>query len=655
MASEKWTDEEEQLLRDKYDKWYLKTIAEELGRTETSVRVKAYRLGLASNKDRYGFSNDEVDYIVANFPTESTVKIAENLRCSQNKAYNFATKVLGLKKKKSEVVWSQEEIDFLTENLAMSYENLTKELGKSKQLIKRKIKELNLEKIWPSKWTKEEDQFLKDNISKLPIADIKEKLEKNTTLIRNRCVYLGIEVPDLLHVGWTEEQDDILRKCYGVKTISETAELFGRTYSSIRSRRNKIGLRCRYKDFPENEKLILKLNKKGMYVEDIAKETGFTIKSLLRYGYENDIRLKSSPDHLSSEYKASQYGFEQEVKVSKNMTLYDWFSHWAKSFRMSSVAEVTKFKYYQMYADLCESKVGKMKIKDVRRSDVQEYINEYGKNRSKVTVQTRLQFFRSCLKDAMSDGVITFNPAGNINIVYKEQRLTPMERKEKREEKKWLEVDEYQRFKQYVIMKLQRLLYEGPVYPTKSKKLQPADQFLLMIILVGLKTGMRYSEILGLTRDDILKDTSEINVDKTWGYKKGSDFNKFLPTKNVPSIRKIAVDPEMMIMLDLFTRWQDDHQQETLENTLFIQAGIVLHSTTTNGKLEELLTEINIKPITMHKLRHTQASYLIAKKVPIEVVAKRLGHTDTNMIRKTYGHLLKETEEKGVSMILSLI
>ena len=71
--------------------------------------------------------------------------------------------------------------------------------------------------------------------------------------------------------------------------------------------------------------------------------------------------------------------------------------------------------------------------------------------------------------------------------------------------------------------------------------------------------------------------------------------------------------------------------------------------------LKSILKELDIEPITVHKLRHTHASILLADNVPIQRVAKRLGHTDTNMIRKVYGHLLKETEEDGNRMIANLL
>ncbi len=44
-------------------------------------------------------------------------------------------------------------------------------------------------------------------------------------------------------------------------------------------------------------------------------------------------------------------------------------------------------------------------------------------------------------------------------------------------------------------------------------------------------------------------------------------------------------------------------------------------------------------PITFHGLRHTWASLSVMNGMPLIVVAKNLGHADTGMVEKHYGHL----------------
>ena len=43
--------------------------------------------------------------------------------------------------------------------------------------------------------------------------------------------------------------------------------------------------------------------------------------------------------------------------------------------------------------------------------------------------------------------------------------------------------------------------------------------------------------------------------------------------------------------------------------------------------------------MNFHGLRHTYASRLAMRNVPLAVIAAQLGHSDTRMVEKHYGHL----------------
>jgi integrase len=44
-------------------------------------------------------------------------------------------------------------------------------------------------------------------------------------------------------------------------------------------------------------------------------------------------------------------------------------------------------------------------------------------------------------------------------------------------------------------------------------------------------------------------------------------------------------------------------------------------------------------PANFHCLRHTYASHAVMNGAPLHVVAKNLGHADTRMVERYYGHL----------------
>jgi integrase len=56
--------------------------------------------------------------------------------------------------------------------------------------------------------------------------------------------------------------------------------------------------------------------------------------------------------------------------------------------------------------------------------------------------------------------------------------------------------------------------------------------------------------------------------------------------------------------------------------------------------MAEAVTRAKIKPtMSFHGLRHTWASHAVMNGMPLMVVARNLGHADTRMVEKHYGHL----------------
>ncbi len=70
-----------------------------------------------------------------------------------------------------------------------------------------------------------------------------------------------------------------------------------------------------------------------------------------------------------------------------------------------------------------------------------------------------------------------------------------------------------------------------------------------------------------------------------------------------------------------------------------------------NGYLKEIADLCGIeKPLHTHIGRHTAGCYLLNKGLPIEVVAKIMGHTNTRMTRH-YAHLLRDTVFSSVAAL----
>ena len=60
---------------------------------------------------------------------------------------------------------------------------------------------------------------------------------------------------------------------------------------------------------------------------------------------------------------------------------------------------------------------------------------------------------------------------------------------------------------------------------------------------------------------------------------------------------------------------------------------------------KHFLQQYDLPSITLHSLRHTNASLLIANGINITTVSKRLGHTNTSVTASIYAHAIKTADE----------
>lgn len=177
------------------------------------------------------------------------------------------------------------------------------------------------------------------------------------------------------------------------------------------------------------------------------------------------------------------------------------------------------------------------------------------------------------------------------------------------------------------------------------------DHFIFLMI----NTGLRFAEGLGLTPEDFDFDAMTLRINKSWNYKArpGTVSTRFQPTKNASSVRTISID--------LKTAWT---LRPLIENaqpgvpiwpTLFGNNDGQVFNSTIIYRIKKHCDEAGVPEISVHGLRHTHASLLIANGVSIQAVAKRLGHANTITTQQTYIHLLKSAEKEADEKIASIL
>ena len=59
------------------------------------------------------------------------------------------------------------------------------------------------------------------------------------------------------------------------------------------------------------------------------------------------------------------------------------------------------------------------------------------------------------------------------------------------------------------------------------------------------------------------------------------------------------------------------------------------------------MKKAGIADASLHTLRHTHASILLSKGVPLPAVSARLGHADVNITAKIYSHCLPDDDARA--------
>lgn len=182
------------------------------------------------------------------------------------------------------------------------------------------------------------------------------------------------------------------------------------------------------------------------------------------------------------------------------------------------------------------------------------------------------------------------------------------------------------------------------------------------MIRLLLFTGLRRGELLGLEWSDINFDNSTLQVCRSSLYlpDKGIFEDE---TKNATSNRIIKLSQTAVNDLRAYKVWQLElrlRMGDRWENTdrIFTTGeGQPLHPDTLSRWFSRFIKAHSDKlpPVTIHSLRHTNATLQIAGGVPLTTVAKRLGHADTVTTSKIYAHAIKSADEAAAETLENLL
>lgn len=292
-----------------------------------------------------------------------------------------------------------------------------------------------------------------------------------------------------------------------------------------------------------------------------------------------------------------------------------YFDRWFKLYKTN--ISVTTRKHYEYTSNAIKEYFGSKPLQEITKHDYQMFINQFGSNKAKETVEKVNTHIRACIKDAVDEQIIHRDFTRNAVITW----TVPA----KKSAEKHLGYKE----SELLLKEIWKKLDKGLGYS---------------LLLLGLTSGMRFGEMVGLTRKDFNFESNTVTINKTWGYLKRHPEG-FGPTKNEQSNRTIKMDGQTMRHFkELFkTTPTNIHQLVFYSPSSKYK---VISNTNANKLLKKTLLELGITPISIHGLRHTHASVILYKKVSIHYVSERLGHGDIDTTLKQYTHVIKELREK---------
>lgn len=157
----------------------------------------------------------------------------------------------------------------------------------------------------------------------------------------------------------------------------------------------------------------------------------------------------------------------------------------------------------------------------------------------------------------------------------------------------------------------------------KGDKFEVVVRFMLL-------TGMRIGEVMALSRDNI--HDGKIYVTENYVI----TMNKIDEPKTETSVREIHIQKELQPIVD------------SLEGER--PFAFVKYTTFRNFMQRKTAAAIN-RRLPSHALRHTHVSLLAGAGVPLDVISRRLGHSDSKVTREIYLHVTEQLKDRDAAIL----
>lgn len=175
---------------------------------------------------------------------------------------------------------------------------------------------------------------------------------------------------------------------------------------------------------------------------------------------------------------------------------------------------------------------------------------------------------------------------------------------------------------------------------------------------LALATGMRRGELLGLRWEDVDLDAGRLAVRRNLV---AVDYDAVEGEPKSGRPRTVALGPDTVAVLRAHRRRQLEERMAWKEawsdsGLVFTREdGTALHPQSLRHQLARLAKAAGVPAIRVHDLRHTAATHLLARGVPVKVVQEMLGHASATITQDLYGHVLPHMQDSAAAVADSFL
>ena len=355
---------------------------------------------------------------------------------------------------------------------------------------------------------------------------------------------------------------------------------------------------------------------RGQVIVGTNLDTGNPIRKSVSGESKSEVWEKL--DQIKVEYRKQRPNLELV-----NITCGDWISNYINSYMIHSNRLNTLNGVRLNFDRHIKPYIGDIKLRDLTGSDLQWLFNHLGdKGRvdkkgglSGATIRRIHNIIHQALEQAVAEDIVVKNVSNQV-ILKKLQK---------------------QQFEPYTVEEVQQLL--------ESTR----DEWLYPMIALLIYTGIRRSELLALTWEDVSFEDKSISINKALTKQATADEPSryiVMPTKSEKSNRLIPMAEPLAAILNernkelkMLKLKSGDHGFNKDNLVCVDQNGQLMNGNLFTQRFKALLKKYKLRDIRVHDLRHSFATEQLKSGASAESVRDLLGHSNIQTTLNIYRHV----------------